>query len=244
MTTVALSAKNLEVKRGAKTVLAGISFDIPKGEVFVLLGGNGAGKSTTLLTFMGLLRPRSGEALVFGVSSSDDPVSVRKEIAFLPESAALYDHLTGWENLEYFMSLDPSPKGSRPSRAALDDVLDTVSLPAEARAQPLSSYSKGMRQKVAIALALLRKTPVLLLDEPTSGLDPIAVEDFHRILEHLSSQGVTTFMVTHDLHGACQVADRIGLLKAGKLVGGIDAEPDGPIDILAVRSLLAGKEAA
>jgi len=240
MAEPALKATDLEVIRGGKTVLSGMSFAVAKGEVFALLGGNGAGKSTTLLTFMGLLRPESGVAEVLGRSAAAEPAAVRNRIAYLPESAALYDHLTAWENLTYFLSLSRA----RPTRESLNAALDAVTLPAESRGQPLKSYSKGMRQKVAIALALLRETPVLLLDEPTSGLDPAAVEDFHDIIERLANEGVTVLLVTHDLYGACQAAHRVGLLQAGKLIDVFDAGAEGSIDIAAIRDLFLQRQAA
>ncbi|MFK7865646.1 MAG: ABC transporter ATP-binding protein [Pseudohongiellaceae bacterium] len=240
MTEYALKAKDLKVVRGKKTVLSGMSFEVKKGEVFALLGGNGAGKSTTLLTFMGLLKPSSGDAEVFGQSAALEPVAVRKQIAYLPESAALYEHLNAWENLNYFLSLGQS----RPDKSNLIAALDSVNLPEESRDQPLSSYSKGMRQKVAIALALLRETAVLLLDEPTSGLDPSAVEDFHAIIENLAKTGVAILMVTHDLYGACQVAHRVGLLRAGQLVDVFEAGTDGSVDINAVRDLFLQQQVA
>lgn len=240
MTEIALEAQDLEVVRGGKKVLSGMSFDVRQGEVFALLGGNGAGKSTSLLTFMGLLKPSHGVAKVLGRSAAEEPDSVRSELAYLPESAALYEHLTAWENLNYFLSLSQV----RPDHESLVAALDAVSLPEESRGQSLKSYSKGMRQKVAIALALLRETPVLLLDEPTSGLDPAAVEDFHNIVEGLASKGVTILMVTHDLYGACQVAHRVGLLRAGQLVDVFEKGADGAIDIAAVRDLFLQQRAA
>ncbi len=240
MSNCALKASELEVIRGGKAVLTGMSFEIKQGEVFALLGGNGAGKSTTLLTFMGLLKPTRGVAEVMGQSAAEQPDAVRSQIAYLPESAALYDHLTAWENLTYFLSLSQC----RPEPKALSDALDAVSLPVESRGKPLKSYSKGMRQKVAIALALLRETPVLLLDEPTSGLDPSAVEDFHDIIERLASNGVTILMVTHDLYGACQVANRVGILRAGQLVDVFEADADGNIEINTVRDLFLQQQVA
>ncbi len=240
MTDIALKATNLEVVRGGKVVLSGMSFEVKQGEIFALLGGNGAGKSTTLLTFMGLLQARGGTAEVLGRSASDESEQVRKQIAYLPESAALYEHLSAWENLSYFLSLSQP----RPQRKSLDEALDAVGLPVESRGQALKSYSKGMRQKVAIALALLRNTPILLLDEPTSGLDPAAVEDFHNIVEGLARGGVTVLMVTHDLFGACQVAHRVGLLRSGQLVDVFESDDEGSIDIAAVRDLFLQKQVA
>ncbi|MCY4265241.1 MAG: ABC transporter ATP-binding protein [Gammaproteobacteria bacterium] len=240
MNTIVLNATDLMVVRGSKTVLSGMSFQVKQGEVYALLGGNGAGKSTTLLTFMGLLEPSGGIAEVLGKSATRHPAEVRSRIAYLPESAALYDHLNAIENLTYFLSLCQS----RPESQALDVALGSVNLPRDSWNQPLKSYSKGMRQKTAIALALLRKTPVLLLDEPTSGLDPAAVEDFHKIIDNLSNQDVTILMVTHDLYGACKVAHRVGLLKAGMLVDEFEADQDDVVDITAVRDLFLQQQAA
>ena len=129
MTGVALRASKLKVVRGSKTVLSDMSFEVKQGEIFALLGGNGAGKSTTLLTFMGLLEPEAGKAEVLGHCASDEPDAVRKKIAYLPESAVLYEHLTAWENLNYFLSLSQD----RPDQETLDGALDVVSLPAESR---------------------------------------------------------------------------------------------------------------
>lgn len=240
MSDCALKASDLEVVRGDNAVLTGMSFEVKQGEVFALLGGNGAGKSTTLLTFMGLLQPTGGVAEVLGQSAAEQATAVRNEIAYLPENAALYDHLTAWENLTYFLSLSQA----RPDRKTLSAALDAVSLPVESRGRPLKSYSKGMRQKVAIALALLRETPVLLLDEPTSGLDPSAVEDFHDIIERLANNGVTILMVTHDLYGACQVAHRVGILRAGQLVDVFEADAEGNIEIDTVRDLFLQQQVA
>lgn len=108
----------------------------------------------------------------------------------------------------------------------------------------MERYSKGMRQKVAIALALLREAPILLLDEPTSGLDPIAIDDFNNLIGDLARSGSTVLMVTHDVYGACRVASRIGLLRAGELVGVFDALADGRIDTDAVHAAFAGRAAS
>lgn len=240
MSEYTLEAKNLELVRGGKQVLKGVSFALKQGEVFALLGGNGAGKSTTLLSFMGLLEASAGTAMVLGRSVANEPEEVRKDIAYLPESAALYEHLNAWENLDYFLSLAMQ----RPSRESLEEALNTVNLPKDFRDKPLRQYSKGMRQKVAIALAVLRATPILLLDEPTSGLDPAAVEDFHGLITELASRGITVLMVTHDLFGACQVADRVGLLSAGQLVDVFESNAAGTIDINAVRDVFLARQAA
>ncbi|MGB6230965.1 MAG: AAA family ATPase, partial [Litorimonas sp.] len=127
---------------------------------------------------------------------------------------------------------------------ALDAALDAVALQPDARSRPMSGYSKGMRQKVAIALALLRETPVLLLDEPTSGLDPVAIDEFNALIRRLASDGKTVLMVTHDVYGACQVADRIGLLRHGEMVGTFEADGDQRIDTQTVHAAFASRSLA
>ncbi len=237
MPNTVVEAQNLTVLRGQSPVLSGINFAVNEGEVFALLGGNGAGKSTTLLTFLGLLEPKSGEARLFGRSVANDIASVGAKVAYLPEAATLYPHLTAYENIEYFLSL----AGIEKSRDEVDIALERVSLQKEARAQNLDRYSKGMRQKTAIALALLRETPVLLLDEPTSGLDPVAIDEFNQLIADLASTGVTIVMVPHDVYGACQVAHRIALLRHGNLVGTFEAKAGEKIDTETVHAAFAGR---
>ena len=220
MTETVIEAQGLEVWRGQTPVLSDISFKASAGEVFALLGGNGAGKSTTLLTFLGFLEPRAGKALVFGQSVQDDISAVRKKVAYLPEAATLYPHLSAYENINYFLAL----AGIKRPKVDVEAALDRVSLQTDARANRMERYSKGMRQKTAIALALLRETPILFLDEPTSGLDPVAIDEFNGLVTDLAATGTTIVMVTHDVYGACQVAHRIALLRRGALVGSFEAE--------------------
>jgi ABC-2 type transport system ATP-binding protein len=236
----AISVQNLTVSRGGATILNGISFDVEPGSVYALLGGNGAGKSTTLLTLLGFLPPDSGLANVLDADVTSNAGRLRKQIAYLPEAATLYPHLNAYENLEYFLDL----AGRKTNRADLDKALDEVGLQPEARARHMDNYSKGMRQKVAIALAILRETPVLLLDEPTSGLDPVAIDEFNALARQLANDGKTILMVTHDVYGACQVADRIGLLRRGDLVGSFDAKAGKRIDTETVHAAFAEKATA
>jgi ABC-2 type transport system ATP-binding protein len=235
-----LQAERLEVRRGDKPVLCGVSFAVAAGEVFGLLGGNGAGKSTTLAAFLGFVPPSAGAARVNGQAVLDDPLAARGAIAYLPEAASLYPHLDARENLRYFLQL----AGARCDGAAIDAALDRVALPAEARGRRLAGFSKGMRQKVAIALAILRDTDILLLDEPTSGLDPTAIDEFHALVRALADAGKAILMVTHDVYGACQVADRIGLLRDGRLVDAFAAPDGGRIDTGTVHRAFASRSAA
>jgi ABC-2 type transport system ATP-binding protein len=215
-TAPALVLDGVVLDRGGRRVLDGLSLRIAQGEVYALLGSNGAGKSTTLAAILGLLEPQAGSISVGSFSVSGDRDRVRRSIAFLPESVALYEHLTATENVRYFLEL----AGEARSGVEIEAAFATVGLQPEAWTRRTDSFSKGMRQKTAIALALLRRAPVLLLDEPTSGLDPVATRDFHRIAGDLRDRGVAILMVTHDLLGAADVADRIGLLDRGR----IDAE--------------------
>ncbi|KNZ33546.1 MAG: ABC transporter ATP-binding protein [Methylibium sp. NZG] len=235
-----LRAEQLRVLRSGKEALSGVSFAVASAEIYALLGGNGAGKSTTLATFLGFLPVASGRVLVNGIDVARDLPAARSAMAYLPEAASLYDHLDARENLRYFTEL----AGLRCSVGDIDLALDRVSLTNEARGLGLRGYSKGMRQKVAIALAILRDTDILLLDEPTSGLDPLAIDEFHGLVRGLADAGKAVLMVTHDIYGACQVADRIGLLRSGQLVDQFAAPAGGRIDTQTVHRAFAAKAAA
>ncbi|MDJ0918456.1 MAG: ABC transporter ATP-binding protein [Woeseiaceae bacterium] len=233
-----LQADRLQVFRSGKEVLSSVSFIVHSSEVYALLGGNGAGKSTTLLSFLGFLPPSGGSVSVNGLDVGEHLKAAREAIAYLPESASLYEHLNAYENLRYFLQLAGVPD----DEAAIESALDRVSLNPESRGRNLRDYSKGMRQKVAIALAILRDTDILLLDEPTSGLDPSAIDEFHDLVRDLAGFGKTILMVTHDVYGACQVADRIGLLRDGKLVGEFSAPEGGRIKTETVHRAFSDRE--
>ncbi|WP_026960195.1 ABC transporter ATP-binding protein [Aliagarivorans taiwanensis] len=232
-------AESLNVRFADQCVLDDVGFTVNRGEVFALLGGNGAGKSTTLKTFLGTVAPTSGSASVLGHSVTSDSDFIRSKVAYLPESVMLYGHLTGMENIEYFLSLADVKRSASDIEAALK----RVALQADTWHKKLADYSKGMRQKTAIALALLRSAPVLFLDEPTSGLDPSAIDEFNQLVTALSEAGSTVFMVTHDVYGACQVAHRIGLLDQGKIVGVFERNGNELIDTEQVHTAFAKRNA-
>ncbi len=235
-----LQADRLRVLRSGKEVLSDMSFAVGGGEVYGLLGGNGAGKSTTLATFLGFLPAASGRVLVNGLDVGANVTAARRAMAYLPEAASLYEHLDARENLHYFLQL----AGVDRPADEIDAALDRVSLASASRSLNLRAYSKGMRQKVAIALAILRDTDILLLDEPTSGLDPTAIDEFHDLVRGLADAGKAILMVTHDVYGACQVADRIGLLRGGQLVDQFEAPAGGRIDTETVHRAFSAKAAA
>ncbi|WP_294252206.1 ABC transporter ATP-binding protein [uncultured Chryseobacterium sp.] len=205
---------NLHKKYNSFTALQSLNLEVAKGEIFALLGQNGAGKSTTINILLGLIRATAGEAFVNGLSVKDRPQEIRKHLAYIPETVLLYPNLSGTENLDFFSRI----AGFRYSKQELAGFLRHTGLQENAHGQLLGGYSKGMRQKVGIAIALAKDAKVLLLDEPTSGLDPIATAEFTEIVRRLGQEGRTVFMATHDIFNAVSVATNIGIMKQGELV--------------------------
>ena len=215
-----LIAENLSKTYGDYKALNNLNLKLNKGEIFALLGQNGAGKSTTINIFLGFVKPTEGVAKINGISVVDHPEETKKYIAYIPETVLLYPNLTGVENLKFFSSL----AGFDYDNEALTNFLSKAGLQSDAHHNRLGGYSKGMRQKVGIAIAIAKKAKVLLLDEPTSGLDPKASNEFSEILKELASEGPTIFMATHDIFRAKEVADRIGIMKRGNLISEINAD--------------------
>ena len=212
-TDPAIAITGLHHSYGANAVLHGLDLTVGRGEIYALLGGKGAGKSTTLSALLGFLTPEAGTVRVCGIDPVADPRAARGAMAYVPENVALYDHLTARENIGYFLALAKADRDP----AAIDDALTSVGLAPAAWDKRLSGFSKGMRQKVAIALALARDVPVLLLDEPTSGLDPRAVLEFNQLLDAAREREVAVLMVTHDIVSAVDIADWIGFLGKGRI---------------------------
>ena len=215
-----LIAENLSKTYGDYKALNNLNLKRNKGEIFALLGQNGAGKSTTINIFLGFVKPTEGVAKINGISVIDHPDETKKFIAYIPETVLLYPNLTGVENLKFFSSL----AGFDYDNEALTNFLSKAGLQSDAHQNRLGGYSKGMRQKVGIAIAIAKKAKVLLLDEPTSGLDPKASNEFSEILKELASERTTIFMATHDIFRAKEVADRIGIMKRGNLISEINAD--------------------
>lgn len=208
-----LEAKQLTKRFQERPAVTGLDLSIAPGEIYALLGPNGAGKTTTINMFLGFLSPDGGQALVDGVDVVKDPVGARRKLAYIPEQVALYPRFTGVENLDYFSSLG----GRSHTASELYELLERAGLPRQAADRRVGTYSKGMRQKVGIALALATGAKVLLLDEPTSGLDPAASHDFSQLLRKLAREQVAILMATHDLFRAREDATRVGILIGGKL---------------------------
>jgi ABC-2 type transport system ATP-binding protein len=190
-----------------------LSLTVAPGELFALLGPNGAGKTTTINCLLGFLAPDSGRALIDGLDVAREPLATKRRLAYIPEQVNLYGHFSGLENLAYFSEL----AGHRYADAQLRAFLLEAGLQAGAHGQRTAAYSKGMRQKVGIAIALAKQAKALLLDEPTSGLDPSASHEFSQLLRQLRGRGLAILMATHDLFRAKQDADRVGLMRHGRL---------------------------
>ena len=209
-----LKAINLTKTYGKHEALSQLNLSVDKGEIFCLLGQNGAGKTTTINLFLGLIEPTSGEALINDVTVKSNSNSTTKMIAYIPEVVQLYGNLTGIENLNFFSRL----AGFNYSKTELSDFLSKAGLQKTAHQNKLAEYSKGMRQKVGIAIALSKNAEYIFMDEPISGLDPKATLEFTKICKELSTEGKAIFMATHDIFNAVNVGTKIGIMKEGKLV--------------------------
>ncbi len=208
-----LETKQLTKRFNSHLAVDRLDLSVQPGEVYALLGPNGAGKTTTINMFLGFLAPDSGEARVNGVNAASDPIAARRQLAYIPELVMLYPRFSGLENLDYFSTLG----GRRHTNGELRELLERAGLPREAAERRVGTYSKGMRQKVGIALALATEAKALLLDEPTSGLDPAASHEFSRVLRRLAGEGVAVLMATHDLFRVREDATRVGILIGGRL---------------------------
>ena len=217
--SLALEARGLGKRFGDKVALDGLDLAVSKGEVICLLGANGAGKTTTINLFLGFLKPDTGTARVEGIDVATSPIEARRKLAYLPESVALYEKLTGVENLAFFDKL----AGGTRDADALVKLLAQAGLPDEAHHSPAATYSKGMRQKVGIAIAMARQAKTLLLDEPLSGLDPSAANSLGQLISGLRDDGSAVLMATHDIFRAKEIGDRIGIMMRGRLVNLLNA---------------------
>lgn len=213
-----LQANGLTKIYGEHKALDGLNLTVNRGEIFCLLGQNGAGKTTTINLFLGFTAASSGSALINNIEVGQNDTASKKHLAYIPEVVMLYGNLTGLENLDFFSML----AGYRYSPDLLAGFLAQAGLQTEAHRKKVRTYSKGMRQKVGIAIALAKNADVVFMDEPTSGLDPKATAEFTSICKNLASQGKTIFMATHDIFNAVNVGTRIGIMKAGQLVHTLD----------------------
>lgn len=207
-----IRTENLTRRFGETLAVDQLSLSIDEGEVFGLLGPNGAGKTTTVRMLAALIAPTSGTASVAGYALGEADMDVRRRVGILTESPGLYEKLSAEQNLRFYADLYEVPADCQP--AQIERYLQLLGL-WERRHEPVGGFSKGMRQKLATARALLHEPPVLFLDEPTAGLDPQAARTVRDFIEELRSEGRTTLLTTHNLDEAERLCDRIGVLNTG-----------------------------
>lgn len=193
-----------------------MTFHVKQGEVFGLLGPNGAGKTTTVRMLNGILPPSAGTARVFGYDPIVDGGSIRRKTGVLTETPALYERLSAYDNLEFFATLQEIPKTELVQR--VDEMLKFFDLSHRAK-DKVETFSKGMKQRLALARALIHKPPLLFLDEPTSGLDPEAAQQVNDLIAELTKQnGQTVILATHNLTEAQRLCDRVAIMNKGKIL--------------------------
>lgn len=195
--------------------LDSLNLEIKPGEIFFFLGANGAGKTTTINLFLNFLEPSSGQALIDGIDVMKNPLETKNHVAFVSENVMLYGNFTARQNLDFFARLGGKPNLSK---ADYYNVMRRVGLQEEAFERKLKTFSKGMRQKVGLAIAIIKDADNIVMDEPTTGLDPKSASELMQILINLRNAGKSILMCTHDLFRAKAVADRVGIMKEGRLV--------------------------
>jgi ABC-2 type transport system ATP-binding protein len=215
-----LETRSLSKRFGDTLALDRVTLSVNPGEIYCLLGANGAGKTTLINIFLGFLNADGGEALVDGASVATHAHATKAKLAYIPEQVMLYGALTGIENLRYFAAL---ATGVEPTISDAERLLSDAGLDAVATRRRVATYSKGMRQKVGIAVAMAKGARALLLDEPTSGLDPKAAAEFAQLLRRSRDSGVAILATTHDLFHAKQTGSRIGIMRQGQLIDEVSA---------------------
>jgi ABC-2 type transport system ATP-binding protein len=213
---VLLEARHLS-KRYEDGVLAldDVSFKVHRGEILAVLGGNGAGKTTTINLFLNFIEPTSGEAVIDGCVTHRDPLEAKKRVSFVSENVMLYPYFTALQNLDFFVKLGGKTAYTRDDYR---NALLRVGLAEEAHDKRLKGFSKGMRQKCGIAIAILKDSPAILLDEPTSGLDPKAGREFVGLLAELRGEGRAILMSTHDIFRAREISDHVVIMDEGRII--------------------------
>jgi len=195
--------------------LDALSLEIKEGEIFFLLGANGAGKTTTINLFLNFIEPSSGKALINGIDVTKEPLESKKYVSYVSENVMLYGNFTARQNLDFFARL-----GGKNNLTKEDYYMRMreVGLQEEAFEKKVKTFSKGMRQKVGLTIAIIKDAPNILLDEPSAGLDPKAAAELMQILLNLKREGKSILMCTHDIFRAKNIADRVGIMKEGRLV--------------------------
>jgi len=208
--TAVIETKKLTKTYGTHRGIVDVDLEVGENEIFGFLGPNGAGKTTTIRTLLDLIRPTSGQAFVFGVETTADPVAIHRRIGYIPGEFSLYDRLTGGQTLEYFGNLrggvDPAYRASLIERFDIDP------------SRRFKEYSKGNKQKIGLVVALQHQPDLLILDEPTSGLDPLVQQSFYELVREAKAEGRTVFLSSHILSEVERTCDRVAIIREGSLV--------------------------
>jgi ABC-2 type transport system ATP-binding protein len=214
-----IHASDLTKVFGKSTAVDHISFDVREGEIFGFLGPNGAGKTTTTRMLTGVIPPDAGTAMILGHNIRSEPVLAKQGFGVVPETSNAYTDLTAWQNLMLMGELYGLPRTRAEQRSS--DLLSMVGL-LERKDQKVQAYSKGMKQRLILAMALIHEPALLFLDEPTSGLDVQSTQMILNLLRDLNKEGTTIFLTTHNMEEANRLCHRVGIIRAGKIVA-IDA---------------------
>jgi ABC-2 type transport system ATP-binding protein len=213
--TAIIQASNLTKVFGKSTAVDHISFDVQKGEIFGFLGPNGAGKTTTTRMLTGVIPPDAGTATILGHDIRSEPVLAKQGFGVVPETSNAYTDLTALQNMMLMGELYGLPRARAEQRSS--DLLGMVGL-LERKDQKVQAYSKGMKQRLILAMALIHEPELLFLDEPTSGLDVQSTQMILALLRDLNTQGTTIFLTTHNMEEANRLCHRVGIIRAGKMV--------------------------
>jgi ABC-2 type transport system ATP-binding protein len=211
----AIETRGLSRRFGKLAAVDGLSLSVPPGSLFGLIGPNGAGKTTTLRMLAGLLEPSAGEILIGGQPVGQDWAGLRRQIGWMPDFFGVYDDLLVWEYLDFFGRCYNLPADRR--LQVIDALLDLMDL-GEKRDTPVQALSRGMKQRLCLAHALVHDPQILLLDEPASGLDPRARVEMRELLRELCSMGKTIILSSHILSELAEICDSVGIIEKGRLV--------------------------
>jgi ABC-2 type transport system ATP-binding protein len=215
MNDIVIETKGLTKRYDTAVAVDGVTFSIAAGEIFGLLGPNGAGKTTTILMLLGLSEISGGEARVFGHDPMRDPLSVKRQVGYLPDSVGFYDNLTAAENLHYTARLMGIAPAARDRRIAA--ALDRVGL-ANVANKKVGAFSRGMRQRLGLAEIVMKDARVAILDEPTNGLDPQASLELLELIRSFKADGVSVLLSSHLLDRVQSICDRVALFNEGRIV--------------------------
>lgn len=219
----------------------GLNLRVVPGEIFVLLGANGAGKTSTIMTIFGFTDPTSGTVKINNIDVQKDPLSAKRHAAYVSENVTLYGNFTARQNLEFFTRLAGRKDVTDDELA---DAIRRVGLAENVLHRRVHGFSKGMRQRLGIAIAVLKNAELIVLDEPTSGLDPQGAAEFLKILGQLKGEKRAILMSTHDVFRARKIADRVGIMQRGKLIRVLDRSELDTVDLEEVYLDYMGEEAA